>query len=215
MLAHENTSTRVRICPQRREQLLSKMLFQQAKGAMRLGEYELALNCLERLIDIEPKQAKHYSNRGIVHQYQRQWAAAIAAHNQALALDRTLESAYINRAKCYTAQGDWFSAINDYDRAIDINPTGISARILQGMLFRQIRAYEDAIVCFELGMAFEPGHPRLYAERGRTHHLRGHWNWAMGDYRRAMELLKSLNCDRTSPKIAGLIATWVHELNAA
>ena len=104
--------------------------------------------------------------------------------------------------------GYWHEAIADYDCAIDINPYNQMARLEQGILLRTLKMYDDAITCFDLALFFGNLQAHVYAERGRTYHLDGHWNCAAGDYE------KSLNMLQVSPNRAlqSKVCTWITEL---
>ncbi|NEP16306.1 MAG: hypothetical protein F6J97_05300 [Leptolyngbya sp. SIO4C1] len=65
------------------------------------------------------------------------------------------------------------------------------ARINQAITFRDIAQYEEALECLDIALFFGPMNAKLIAERGRIHHLSGHWNWAIGDYQRALAMLSA------------------------
>ncbi|MEM7062259.1 MAG: tetratricopeptide repeat protein [Cyanobacteria bacterium P01_B01_bin.77] len=115
---------------------------------------------------------------------------------------------YVNRARFYTAVGHLHEAIADYDCAIDINPYNIDARLQQGILFRELKLYDDAIVCFGLALFLGNLKAPIYAERGRTYHLDGHWNCAIGDYQQALTILHQ----SPSPSLVRQVQTWMSEL---
>ncbi|MBE9068335.1 tetratricopeptide repeat protein [Leptolyngbya cf. ectocarpi LEGE 11479] len=118
------------------------------------------------------------------------------------------DQVYVNRAKCHAAMGHLQEAIADYDCAIDINPYNINARLQQGILFRELKLYDDAIVCFGLALFLGGLKAPIYAERGRAYHLDGHWNYAIGDYQQALTILHQ----SPSPSLVGQIQTWMSEL---
>lgn len=121
------------------------------------------------------------------------------------------EQIYVNRAKYHTAMGRVQEAVADYDCALDINPCNIDARLQQGILLRELELYDDAIVCFGLALFLGNLKAHIYAERGRTYHLDGHWNCAIGDYQQALSMLNQ----SPSPSLVGQIHTWMSELLTA
>ena len=131
-------------------------------------------------------------------------------YNYALHLNPNEDRIYANRAKCNAALENWSEAIADYDSAIDINPYNINARIHQGVLFRALKMYEDAIVCFGLALFLGKLSAHIYAERGRTYQVIGHWNCAIGDYQKALDVLKQ----SPSQSLESQIQTWISELLA-
>ncbi len=152
--------------------------------------YAEAIAILTELIDCNPHNAKDYNNRGLMHFRMGQYDQALEDYNQALHLNPRLDSAYNNRANCYAQQGDLATAIADYDAALDFNPGNLRAAINQAIAFRQLGLYDMALE--NLDTALFIGRRlkgRIYLERGRTYHLRGDWNCAVADYKRALEHL--------------------------
>ena len=178
--------------------------------------YGDALDILGRLIDCSPNKAEDYSNRGLIYFRSGQLANALKDYNTALSLNPRLDKAYNNRANYYAAQGQLQRAISDYDRAIDLNPYNVRARLNQGITLREMKNYDAAIACFDTALIFGKLKSHLYAERGRTYHLRGDWNCAIADYRRALthlnrdSLLNDTACEQLLPQVTG----WLEELES-
>lgn len=189
-----------------------KHLHQRLDIAIQSQDYPQAIHLLNHLIIQEPKHSSHYSNRGLIYCYCQQWNQALSNYNQALILNPNGERIYINRAKCHAAMGRLPEAIADYDCAIDINPYNINARLQQGILLRELKLYDDAIVCFGLALFLGDLKARIYAERGRTHHLDGHWNCAVGDYQQALTILDQSHSPSHSTLLVGQIQAWMSEL---
>lgn len=163
--------------------LLSRMVRLEAKKK----NYLAAIQLLTQLIAYEPNEAKHYTNRGLMQHHSRQWAQALADYNQAIYLNPELDKAYSNRANLHAAKKNWQLAIADYDQAIDLNPLNIRTRLNQAITFREMSDYEEALVCLDIAIFFKPESATLYAERGRTYHLQGDWNYAIADYTCALD----------------------------
>ena len=174
------------------------------------GNYRVAISLLDRLIALCPDNAADYNNRGLMHFRNNQIIEAVEDLSQALAINPRLDSAYNNRANCYAAQGELNNAIADYDLALDLNPANLRAWINQGITFRELGLYDLALENFEItliiGDALEE---RIYPERGRTYHLRGDWNCAVGDYQKALIILAD------KPSLASYrqkVTGWLNQL---
>ncbi len=188
--------------------ITNKQLYQKLNQAIQQRNYPRAMRLLNYCITQDPKNPTHYTNRGLIYYHYRNWSQAMADYNQALQLNPYADRAYARRAKCNAALKLWSEAIADYDVAIDLNPYNINARIAQGVLFRTLKMYEDAIICFGLALFVGKLSADVYAERGRTYHLGGQWNCAIGDYQRALDMLTE------SPRLTlqTQIQTWISEL---
>ena len=135
---------------------------------------------------------------------------ALCDLSQALKINPYLDSAYNNRANCHAAQGDLAEAIADYDIALDLNPANLRAWINQGITFRELELYDLALENFDIALIIGDAlEARIYSERGRTYHLRGDWNCAVGDYHKAIDILE------TKPTLASCkrkVLGWLDEL---
>ena len=181
----------------------------------RQKNYAAAIRLLGKLIQSHPHRAEYYSNRGLMYYRCRQWGHALIDYNRALTLNAQCDRTYNHRANCYAAQHSWYAAISDYDRAIDINPFNTQARLNQGVTLRSIGQYKSALICFDIALFFGALTPATYAERGRTYHLMGHWNCAMGDYQRALSAVYDADLPAVqAKKLRTRIHKWQIELLA-
>lgn len=181
------------IQPFRRRQVASisrpetvKQIRQKVLRAVNAKDFTRAIAILNRLIAHHSATADDYNNRGLVYLWSEQPYKALRDFNQAIALNPDLPAAYNNRANYYAAQGAKESAIADYDRTIDLNPFHIRARINRAVTLRELGRYDVALDSLEEALLFRQMTGEVYAERGRTYHLRGDWNCAVSDYRHAL-----------------------------
>ena len=176
------------------------------------GNYAVAISLLDELIALCPDNAADYNNRGLMYFRNNQLVEALCDLSQALRINPCLDSAYNNRANCHAAQGDLAEAIADYDLALDLNPANLRAWINQGITFRELELYDLALENFDIALIIGNAlQERIYAERGRTYHLRGDWNCAVGDYYKALNILV------TKPSVAKYekkVIGWLDKLLA-
>jgi len=174
------------------------------------GDFARAIALLNDLLARHPDQASDYNNRGLMHFKLGHYDQARADYDRALTLNPRLDSAYNNRANCFAALGDLVSAIADYQIALDFNPGNFHAWINLGVTYRDLGEYELALDSFDFVLLLGRRHKaRAYAERGRTYHLRGDWNWAIADYQRALSCLLQ---QRTQHRYRQQVQTWLAEL---
>lgn len=187
---------------------------QQALTEAQSGNHAGAIAIFNELIECNPSNASHYSNRGLVYFQSGQSTAAIADYDHAIGLNPRLDSAYNNRANYYASQGKFLEAILDYDIALDLNPTNVRAWINQGITFRDLEMYDRALESFDLALCLGKLEGHVYAERGRTYHLRGDWNCAVGDYHRAMKKLTqpSVNFENSALRLYLQVESWLEDL---
>jgi tetratricopeptide (TPR) repeat protein len=183
-----------------------------AAAAVREQRYSQALTWLNQLIDRHPQQAMYYSNRGLVYLGLDQPLRALADCDHAVDLGPDLDQAYNNRALCHTALGDLVAALQDYEQAVDINPFNSRARINLGATWRQLGEFDQALDCLDEALVFRQLTEFIYAERGRTYHLRGDWNCALADYQRTLTRVATLKTSTQLQALVQRVQRWVNEL---
>jgi tetratricopeptide (TPR) repeat protein len=183
-----------------------------ASEAVRQRRYPEALGLLTQLIDRCPERAVYYSNRGLVYLWLGQPQVALADCSRAIALEPELDQAYNNRAMCHTALGNLVAALADYEHAVDLNPFNNRARINLGATLRQIGDFDRALDCLEEALIFRQLTEFIYAERGRTYHLRGDWNCALADYRRVLTAIAHQAPNHQFKGLKQRVQQWVQEL---
>jgi tetratricopeptide (TPR) repeat protein len=95
-----------------------------------LGEYEEAIECFNRAIELNPNDADAYNCRGFVYYYYYylgQHERAIKDFSKAIKLDPNNADAYFFRGSVYGQLKQYEKAIEDFNRAIELNPTDIGA----------------------------------------------------------------------------------------
>jgi tetratricopeptide (TPR) repeat protein len=199
-----------RLTPAEQDSLLRQKALLEAQQ----GNYVKAIVIYTLLIERNPDSANDYSNRGLVYFQNGQKEAAIADYDQAIELNPRLDSAYNNRANYHAAEGQFLEAILDYDIALDLNPANVRAWINQGITFRELEMYDRALESFDLALCLGKLEGHIYAQRGRTYHLRGDWNCAMADYQRAIVALSesTVSSMDASARLQSQVDLWISEL---
>ena len=113
-------------------------------------EFEQALAVYNQAIQLNPKFAEAYNNRGIVYRKQGKYDLAIADYNESIRLNNPkLWLPYNNRGIAYNNQGKYDLAIADYNQAIQLNPKYAAAYYNRGLTYKAKRNIEKAISDFE------------------------------------------------------------------
>jgi tetratricopeptide (TPR) repeat protein len=173
------------------------------------GDRNGAIAILTTLIELNPTSAADYNNRGLIYFQNGQKEQAIADYNTALELDPHLDSVYNNRANYYASLGQLAEAIADYEMTLDLNPGNVRAWINQGITFRDLGLYDLALENFDLVLGLGQLQGNIYAERGRTNHLRGDWNCAIADYRNALAVLAPFG---SAGRLRDRVENWMNQL---
>ncbi|HEY9631410.1 MAG TPA: tetratricopeptide repeat protein [Coleofasciculaceae cyanobacterium] len=187
---------------------------QQALSLAQQGSMAEAVALFSELLIRNPESAIDHSNRGLIYAQSGLFEEAIADYNRAIELNPRLDSAYNNRANYYAAQGQYLEAILDYDVALDLNPANVRAWINQGITFRDLEMYDRALESFELALCLGRLEGHIFAERGRTYHLRGDWNCAIADYQRSLDKLSqsATSAQGSAARLCLQVEGWTNEL---
>ncbi|MBI5395709.1 MAG: tetratricopeptide repeat protein [Verrucomicrobia bacterium] len=119
------------------------------------GDYDGAIADYNRALELDPKYALAYNNRGLVKSNKGDQDAAIADFDRALELDPKLAFAYNNRGKAYMEKGDYERAIQGCNRSIELYEKNPFAYNNRGWAYCRKRDYDrawaDVKKCRELG----------------------------------------------------------------
>jgi tetratricopeptide (TPR) repeat protein len=202
-----------------------RLLRQRSLSEARKGNFLDAIAGLNLLLERNPLSSVDFNNRGLVYFQSGQFIAALADYNHAIQLNPRLASAYNNRANYYAAQGCLTEALADYEMAIDLDPTNIRAWINQGITFRELEEFAQAIENFDhalqITQLLSNGstsvlEAHIFGARGRAHHLSGDWNYAIADYNRALERFANAEAidSAASHRLLAQIDGWLDDLIA-
>jgi tetratricopeptide (TPR) repeat protein len=94
-------------------QVKRRLAYQQGKSDLALSDYNQALN-------INPRLALAYSNRGVLYRQQGKSDLALSDYNQALNINPRLAEAYYNRGVLYYYRLEREKAIRDLRQAAEL-----------------------------------------------------------------------------------------------
>jgi tetratricopeptide (TPR) repeat protein len=84
------------------------------------GQPDLAIADFNKALEINPKDADAYSNRGSVRREKRQYDQAISDLNKALEINPNFDMAYYQRGRVYYLKGEYNKSWSDIKRAQDL-----------------------------------------------------------------------------------------------
>jgi serine/threonine protein kinase/TolA-binding protein len=97
--------------------------FELGKVHSRLGGYDEAVKCYQRVIELDPKHAKAYFNLGFLYASMRNYAHGEEMFSKVVALSPGfLDEAYFNLAVMQRGQGKTQDSIQSMEHAVAVNP---------------------------------------------------------------------------------------------
>jgi tetratricopeptide (TPR) repeat protein len=133
-----------------------------------MGEYEKAEADYTRAIELDPKDAVAYNNRGANYNAMGEYEKAEADYTRAIELDPKDAVAYNNRGANYNAMGEYEKAEADYTRAIELDPDYAGAYFNRGNNYNAMGEYEAALMDFEHAADLIT-HPGIHYNGARAH----------------------------------------------
>ena len=152
------------------------------------GEYQKAIECFDKAIDLNPNFAEAYCNRGVTYCHLKQYERAIEDYAKAIELNPNLAEPYCNRGNAYFYLKQYERAIEDYDKAIELNPSYALAYSNRGFTYCCLKQYERAIEDCDKAIELDSNLAGAYTNRGNAYKDLGQYERAIEDYDKAIEL---------------------------
>jgi tetratricopeptide (TPR) repeat protein len=118
--------------------------------------YDKAIRLFTKAIEIEPKAAFAYINRGYAWEKKGNYDKGIADLTKAIEINPMFADAYFNRAYAWYGKGDSDKAIADLTKAIEINPKHAIAYSNRGNVWEKKRNYDKAVVDYTRAIEIDP-----------------------------------------------------------
>jgi lipoprotein NlpI len=137
---------------------------------------------------------------GVARRDARDYAGAVAAFDQAIAIDSTRATAWRNRGIVRQRQGDDRSAVADFDRAIALKPDFARAYGSRGFSYQLLGEYAKAVADYDKALALDSTLTVARENRGRA-------QWYLGNLQRAADdLVAARPADSTNL----FLVLWAH-----
>ena len=115
-----------------------------------------AISDYTKALEINPRDALAYYNRGIAYNKKGRHDEAISDFNKALEINPRDAWAYYNRGIAYDNKGEYDQAISDYTKALEINPKDAVAYYDRGILYEKKGQYDQAISDYNKALEINP-----------------------------------------------------------
>lgn len=146
-----------------------------------LGQYDKAIQDLDKFIALNPDFADAYFWRGSSYESLKQYGQAIQDFDKAIELNPNEGTAYSSRGKTYFELGKYALAIQDFDKAIQLDSSDSYSNSFtyrdRGIAYSRLGKYKLAIV--DLTKAIELDSENIFADS--LYYERGLCYQAIGD----------------------------------
>jgi tetratricopeptide (TPR) repeat protein len=133
-----------------------------AKAYIARGEYDKAINSLNRIIYTDTKNSEAYSLRGHVYASKLNYDQSIADQAKAIELDGKNALAYERRAVAYSAKKDSAKSLKDLEQALSINPNLPEALCDRATVFATMKEWGKAMGDLDAAIRINPKHVQAH-----------------------------------------------------
>jgi tetratricopeptide (TPR) repeat protein len=120
-------------------------LYDAAKAAFERGNYQSAIELLQKVVAGDPKHKTAWMDLGRAHMLLRQTDDAVVAFKKQAELNPYDEYAYSALGWAYTTQRKYDDAATAFNKAIEINPLSEYAHAALGGMYQESRQYDKAV----------------------------------------------------------------------
>lgn len=156
-----------------------------------LKRYHAAVRDLSRAISINPKYTAAYQHRADAYLALGMYREAVADATQALTLqppDVPNPDLLLLRARANAGDKKLNPALDDLNKAIEAKPDLIDAYVERGIVFTQVRRFDDAIGDFTRAIEMDPQNVKAYAMRASAKLQAQANDDALSDVNQALQL---------------------------
>ncbi len=120
------------------------------------GDYDRAIADHNKAIELDPRYAKAYNNRGVDYA-DKDYEKALADYNKAVELDPKYAMAYLNRGNIFRKKkGDFDRAIAEYNKALEVDTKFALAYYVRGNAYSQKKDTDKAIADYNRAIEIDP-----------------------------------------------------------
>jgi tetratricopeptide (TPR) repeat protein len=119
-------------------------------------EYSEAIKWYDKAIELDPKYADAWYNKGNALNSLGKYEEAIENFDKALKIDPNYASAWNNKGYAIDKLGKYQEAIEHYNKAIELDPNIVSAWSNKGYTLTILENYDEAIKCYNKAIELNP-----------------------------------------------------------
>jgi Tfp pilus assembly protein PilF/cell division septation protein DedD len=162
--------------------------FQKGLRFLTTQRYDLAIKAFSEAIEVNPRNAVAYCNRGVARFFTGDHEQAIADFTSAVEINPGYTEAFCNRGGLWAKKGDHEKAIADYTKALEIHPRYPVAYCGRGIVLANRGEYDKAIADFTMALEINPQYADAYCNRGASRFLKKDYDRAIADCTKALHI---------------------------
>jgi len=124
--------------------------------SLKLEDYEEAVVCYSKAIDIDPEDDDVYFFRGFAHTRLKQYEKALADYNRAIELNPQNTEHFAHRGELFILLQNFEQALADFSRIINIAPSNSNSYYNRGLIYQKMEKFQSALNDFSKVAELEP-----------------------------------------------------------
>lgn len=156
--------------------------------AMQARKFDLAMQLIDRSIQVNPRQPGYYANRAQLLSMMGRIDEAVAAYRMALSLDPNLLEANYNLGHLLRQQGDIHRAVEHYRAAVNILPASPDLWTSLALALSDARDFPAAADAWRRITLMQPENPDAINNLGNVLQEMGRYDEAIEAYQKALSL---------------------------
>lgn len=163
-----------------------------AEKLIELGKFDQAIAECTKAIELDPKFARAYCDRGFAYLSKGEYDKAISDSTEAIELRPSpawASFAYYVRGAAYRINNQYDKAIFDYNKVIELNPEfAAEAYYNRGLIYYYKDQFDRSISDYNKTIELNPKFAEAYRRRGDMWKRKGEYDNTVADYKKAVEL---------------------------
>jgi len=152
------------------------------------GKYEEALEAYDKVLEVDPNNAKEWYNKGYCLSELGRYEEALEAYDKSLELDPKLKIAWDNKGGILSYLNRYDEAIDAYNKALEVDTNYSDAWYNKGWALHGLGRYEEALEAYDKTLELNPRYLKAWYNKGNILLNSGRYNEALEAYDRALEI---------------------------
>jgi tetratricopeptide (TPR) repeat protein len=148
--------------------LLVSIYFNMAYSYFRINQFDTTIRYLDMVIELEPNDARVWSNKGAALAELGKNEDAIKCSDEAIKIDQKYPKAWSNKGFALCNLGKNEDAIKCFDEAIKIDQKYAKAWSNKGFALYNLGNNEEAVKCFDEAIKINPTDAKAWSNKGIT-----------------------------------------------
>ncbi|MCS3901805.1 tetratricopeptide repeat protein [Methanococcus voltae] len=121
-------------------------------------EYEKALECYNKALDVDSKYTVVWCNKGNVYHNMKEYEKALECYNKALDVDSKYTVVWCNKGNVYHNMKEYEKALECYNKALDVDSENVIYLHHKAITLEWLGRYEKALSCYYKALKLYTGY---------------------------------------------------------